>query len=247
MAGIGPTQLSAAIHRAVNHRGVFLAAGTLDQETVDARHHVVDSDLSFGGENERALKQRGQQCGAHAFARYIHDDARVHVGSDAAHVKIITTHLARGNARSNGAKPAFGGQLARQQTGLDGSSDIELFFHVLLGAFFFQQSRVLENRRGLERERLQNLAIAGRKVRRGPARIHIQHAHGIGHRTGDRFLERSGSHLNQRYADHAAQFQVRDRHFWPDAIGAQWIERHRKQIAPAAERSIDQRAGNAQV
>jgi hypothetical protein len=68
-------------HRAVDHRGVFFAARAFDQKRF-TRDITSSIRTSFGGEHESALQQSGQQRGAHAFARDVHDDARIHVGAD---------------------------------------------------------------------------------------------------------------------------------------------------------------------
>ena len=45
-------------------------------------------------------------------------------------------------------------------------------------AFFFEQARVFKNGRGFDRERLQQLAIAGGKIGGRGAGIHVQEADG---------------------------------------------------------------------
>jgi len=130
---------------------------------------------------------------------------------------------------------------------LDVTSDVQLFFHVLLGALLFEQPRVFENGGGFKRQRLEDLPISGGKVGRRQARIHVEHAHRVVQRRGHGLLHRSGSNLDQRHADHAAQFQIGHRHFGTKSVGAQRVERHRKQIAPGAQRSIDQGSRDTQV
>ncbi len=150
-------------------RRVFLAPRSIDQELVeppDPRRHRRLPCSAVG--NQRSLQQRRQQRRAHALA----GDVRHHQPPSSC--AVTPTHRssrrppARCHAAAAGAQPAVRRQPARQQALLDrprhrfSSSSIRC-----LRAFLFQQARVFEHRRSLDRQRLQQLAVAPRQVGRG--------------------------------------------------------------------------------
>ncbi len=61
------------------------------------------------------------------------------------------------------------------------------------------------------------------------------------------FLHGAGADAHQRYTHHAAEFQIRNRHGWPDALLLQRIEIHGEQLAARAKSTMDHGGGHLQV
>ena len=139
----------------------------------------------------------------------------------------------RSHARSAGAEPAGGWQLARQQTLLNGARQVQLLIHLLLLAFFLEQARVFENSGGLNGQRLQQLAIPAGEVGRRHARIHVEDAYGIGLRGQHACVfSHAGIDANQGNTHHAAQLQIGHTVLGPDFAGRLRIEVHGEHLAP---------------
>jgi hypothetical protein len=71
------------------------------------------------------------------------------------HFEIIAADLMRSHAAAARAQPAFRRERLRQQALLNAARQVEFFVHLPFGAFFFQQPRVFEHGRGLDRQSLQ--------------------------------------------------------------------------------------------
>ena len=84
------------------------------------------------------------------------------------------------------------------------------------------------------------LAVSGGEIGGRLPRIHVEKADGglRGGRDASLF-GRSAANMNQRQADHAAQFQRGDGHLRADALLLQRVEGHRKQIAPRMQGALD--------
>ncbi len=131
---------------------------------------------------------------------------------------------------------------------LDLARDLQFLLHALLGPLFLQQARVFEDGGRFERQRLQQLAIAARHIRRGHARIQVEHAHGFGgggEQAGGVALP--GADTHQRNANHAAQVESGHRLLGGMAFGGARVEVHGQQFPPMLQGTMNDGARHAQI
>ena len=172
-------QPSRFLQQTVEDGGVLLPAGAIVQVVIEAPDALSQRGGVRGRRGQRALQQRSQQRRADALARDVRFHHRPGIPVDSGHIVVVAAHFLRGDAAAAGAKPSFRRQAAGQQRLLDGLRQAQFLLQLPLGALFLQQPRILEDRGSLDRQRLQEFAIAARHVRGYQARIHVEHAHGL--------------------------------------------------------------------
>jgi hypothetical protein len=112
---------------------------------------------------------------AQAFAAHIGDENRGAVVADGKHVEVIAADLGTGMVHAGDRKMRKIVQAMRNQRLLDGARDGKLPLQALALALLLDQARVVQNAGRLHRERVENLAVDGRKSRDAPG-IEINHA-----------------------------------------------------------------------
>ena len=104
-----------------------------------------------------------EERGAKPFAGNVGDDKRCAVLAHGEDVEVVASHRQAGEIDAGDAEMREIAEAARKKRLLDIAGDADFLLHALAFALAFDESRVVENARGFDRERVQNPPVEPRE------------------------------------------------------------------------------------